>query len=97
MFLIDEPELYISTAIQGSLLTEINRLVGSSCQIWITTHSIGFMRAIQENFREECQVIHFRSEYKLASKAYRLEPTALSTVTWRDLFEGELLWMILLT
>jgi AAA15 family ATPase/GTPase len=86
VFLIDEPELHISTRIQGALLTEIDRLVGENCQIWITTHSVGFMRAIKENFPTHCQVIHFRGEYELASKPYILEPVPLSTVTWRDLF-----------
>jgi hypothetical protein len=87
VFLIDEPELHISTRIQANLLQEIDRLVGKDCQIWITTHSVGFMRAIQENFRTNCQVIHFRGDYKLASKPYTLTPIVLSTVTWRDLFE----------
>jgi hypothetical protein len=87
IFLIDEPELHISTRIQASLLEEINRLVGKNCQIWITTHSIGFMRAIQEKFHEDCQVIHFRGDYELASRPYNLTPIALSTATWRDLFE----------
>jgi len=87
IFLIDEPELHISTAIQSRLLFEIDRLIGRSCQIWITTHSIGFMRAIQESFKDDCQVIQFRSEHQLASQSYCLTPIALSAVAWRDLFE----------
>lgn len=46
VFLIDEPELHINTAIQRKLLLEINRLIGDNCQIWIATHSIGFLRAL---------------------------------------------------
>lgn len=87
VFLLDEPELHISTRIQRKLLTEIDRLVGPECQIWITTHSVGFMRAIQEPFRDNCQVIHFRSDYELASKPYVLKPIALSSASWRELFE----------
>jgi len=87
VFLIDEPELHISTRIQGKLLKEIDRLVGDNCQIWITTHSIGFMREIQENFKDACQVIHFRGDYALASTSYTLEPIPLSAASWRDLFE----------
>lgn len=45
IFLIDEPELHIHTSIQRKLLIEINKLVGEDCQIWIATHSIGFLRA----------------------------------------------------
>jgi hypothetical protein len=87
IFLIDEPELHISTRIQGKLLKEIDRLIGDNCQIWITTHSIGFMREIQENFKDTCQVIHFRGDYDFASTAYTLEPIPLSAATWRGLFE----------
>jgi len=86
IFLIDEPELHISTKIQARLLEEIDRLVGPNSQIWITTHSIGFMRAIQDKFRNSCQVIHIRGEYELASRSYELTPVPLSSITWRDLF-----------
>src|SRR5690606_2456292 len=51
VFLIDEPELHINTAIQGNLLVEIDRLVGPNCQVWLTTHSIGFLRALQTTMR----------------------------------------------
>ena len=86
IFLIDEPELHINTAIQGSLLIEIDRLVGSECQIWITTHSIGFLRALQTNMRERCQIIHFRPEYNLASEKHTLRPVKVEAGTWREIF-----------
>jgi len=87
IFLFDEPELHISTAIQGNLLVEINRLVGPDCQIWLTTHSIGFLRALQTKIQDDCQIIHFRSEQNLAAEAHTLRPTEISSGTWRDLFE----------
>ncbi|WP_111429017.1 ATP-binding protein [Rhodobacteraceae bacterium DSL-40] len=86
VFLIDEPELHINTSIQGKLLSEIDRLVGPECQIWLTTHSIGFLRALQTNMRDRCQIIYFRPEYELASRAYTLQPVKVSAGTWRELF-----------
>lgn len=86
IFLIDEPELHINTAIQGKLLVEIDRLVGPDCQIWLTTHSIGFLRALQTNMRDKCQIIQFRPEYNLASEAQTLTPVKVGPGTWRDLF-----------
>lgn len=86
IFLFDEPELHINTSIQGNLLEEIDRLIGPDCQIWITTHSIGFLRALQTRMRDKCQIIHFRSELNLASEAYTLTPTKIGPSTWRDLF-----------
>jgi len=86
VFLLDEPELHINTSIQKNLLLEINRLVGEDCQIWITTHSIGFLRTLQEELRSECQVIQFKSEYDLASTPFTLTPMKGSKASWRDIF-----------
>lgn len=86
IFLLDEPELHINTSIQKNLLIEINRMVGENCQIWITTHSIGFLRALQSEMRDQCQVIHFRPEYELASKARVLQPILPTAAAWRELF-----------
>ena len=57
VFLLDEPELHINTSIQSNLLTEIDNLVGKNCQIWLTTHSIGFLRALQTHMKDKCQII----------------------------------------
>ena len=54
VFIIDEPELHLNTAIQKKLLIEINKLVGDNCQIWIATHSIGFLRALQDDLSDDC-------------------------------------------
>lgn len=86
VFLIDEPELHINTSIQRNLLLEINRLVGENCQIWLTTHSIGFLRALQTEMQGQCQIIHFRPEYDLASQPYTLRPIRVTPGTWRELF-----------
>jgi hypothetical protein len=86
VFLIDEPELHINTSIQGNLLVEIDRLVGPDCQIWLTTHSIGFLRALQTKMRNKCQIIHFRPEFNLAAEARTLTPIKVGPGTWRDLF-----------
>lgn len=86
VFLLDEPELHINTSIQKNLLLEINRLIGNDCQIWITTHSIGFLRTLQEELKNDCQVIQFKSEYDLASSPYTLYPMKGSKASWKDLF-----------
>lgn len=86
VFLLDEPELHINTAIQGNLLTEIDRLVGNNCQIWITTHSIGFLRALQVKMRDKCQIIRFQNDMELASKARVLTPMKATPAAWRELF-----------
>ncbi len=86
IFIIDEPELHINTAIQRKLLIEIDKLVGENCQIWIATHSIGFMRALQEDFKDDCQIIHFEANNQWASSAHILRPMEKTISNWKNIF-----------
>lgn len=90
IFLIDEPELHINTSIQKRLLLEINKLVGQNCQIWLATHSIGFLRALQEDLKEECQIIQFLKGINWASTQQTLLPIRKSLSKWKEIFETAL-------
>lgn len=41
---IDEPETHLNSRIQGQLLSTLLSLVPSGSQLWLASHSIGFMR-----------------------------------------------------
>ncbi|MGP3699893.1 AAA family ATPase [Rhodobacter sp. NSM] len=86
VFLIDEPELHINTAIQGKLLIEIDKLIGENCQIWLTTHSIGFLRTLQNELRGKSQIIQFQPSDNLAAEPKTLKPLEVGPGTWRELF-----------
>lgn len=90
IFLIDEPELHLNTSIQKKLLIEINKLVNQNCQIWIATHSIGFMRSLQEDFNEVSQIIEFKKENDWASKEYTLIPMIKNRSNWKQVFSTAL-------
>ena len=90
IFLIDEPELHINTVIQRKLMLEIDRLVGSNCQIWIATHSIGFLRALQYEFKDNCQIIHFEKNVNWASETKILTHIKKSMAKWKNIFETAL-------
>lgn len=90
IFLIDEPELHINTSIQRKLLREINKLVGKNCQIWIATHSIGFLRALQEDLKDDCQIIQFQKGINWASTQQTLTPIKKSLSNWKNIFETAL-------
>jgi len=62
VFCIDEPELHLNTAIQRKLLVEIEKLIPDNCQLWVATHSIGFLRALQEDLKDKTAVIDFTGE-----------------------------------
>lgn len=90
IFLIDEPELHISTSIQKKLLLEIDKLVDDNCQIWIATHSIGFLRALQQDLKDKCQIIQFTEGVKWASSEQYLTPIKKSLVKWKEIFQTAL-------
>ena len=86
VFLFDEPELHISTAVQRKLLIEIDKMIGDNCQIWIATHSIGFLRALQEELNDKSSIIKFDAEKQWAKKPYTLTPMKRTRKNWQDLF-----------
>ncbi len=87
IFLLDEPELHINTSIQKNLLLEIDRLIGDNCQIWLTTHSIGFLRTLQEELKDKCQIVRFHGGKDYASQTHVLTPMKTTRVNWKDIFE----------
>jgi predicted ATPase len=87
IFLLDEPELHINTSIQKKLLIEINQLIGENCQLWLTTHSMGFLRALQDDLKDDCQIIQFSGITNLASTPQRLTPMRKTAGKWREIFE----------
>ena len=88
-FCIDEPELHISTAIQRKLLVAIDKLIPDNCQLWIATHSIGFLRALQEDLKGKAQVIDFSKEDYFVGEHYLL-PIAPTRANWQALFSTAL-------
>lgn len=86
IYIIDEPELHLNTAIQRRLLVEINKMVPDNCQIWIATHSAGFLRALQDELSEESQIIKFKEENQWASQAYLLTPMKKCRTAWQSIF-----------
>lgn len=90
VFLIDEPELHINTSIQKKLLLEINKLIGPNCQIWVATHSIGFLRALQDELKDDCQILQFKKGINWASTPQTLKPIKKTLSKWKEIFETAL-------
>jgi hypothetical protein len=88
VFCIDEPELHLSTAIQRKLLIELEKIIPDNCQLWIATHSIGFLRALQDDLKEKTQVINFSdSDFDESITLYPMQPTRNN---WKKIFETAL-------
>jgi predicted ATP-binding protein involved in virulence len=89
VFCIDEPELHINTAIQRKLLIEIEKLIPENCQLWFGTHSIGFLRALQEELKDKSQIIDF-SEKDYFTGTHTIQPIKTSRKNWQRIFNTAL-------
>lgn len=89
VFCIDEPELHLNTAIQRKLLVEIEKLIPDNCQLWVATHSIGFLRAMQEELSSKSQILDF-SEKDYFNGAHEIRPMAPSRANWQRIFSTAL-------
>lgn len=47
-YCIDEPEIHMHTALQAKLLFEMYNLIPDKSQLWLSTHSIGMLKAAKE-------------------------------------------------
>ena len=86
---IDEPELHLNTAIQRKLLIEIEKLIPDSCQLWIATHSIGFLRALQEELKDKSQILDF-SEHDYFHGPHTIVPMVTNRCNWQRIFSTAL-------
>jgi predicted ATPase len=48
IYCIDEMETHLHTRVQGALLKEMFKILPEGSQLWVTTHSLGVLRAAQE-------------------------------------------------
>ena len=89
VYCIDEPELHLNTAIQRKLLIEIERLIPDNCQLWVATHSIGFLRALQEELKEKSSILDF-SEKDYFDRPAEIKPISTTRENWQRIFQTAL-------
>lgn len=89
VFCIDEPELHLNTKVQRKLLIEIEKLIPDNCQLWIATHSIGFLRALQEELKDKAQILDFSGQdYFTGIKT--IQPIKPTRQNWQRIFNTAL-------
>lgn len=85
VYCIDEPELHLNTAIQRRLLKELVALIPETCQLWVATHSVGFLRALQQDLRNDAQILDF-SERDYFTGTQVIRPITPTRVNWKRIF-----------
>jgi predicted ATPase len=89
VYCIDEPELHLNTSIQRKLLIEIEKLIPDNCQLWMATHSIGFLRALQDELADKCAVLDF-SDKDYFKGTHEIIPMKPTRANWQRIFSTAL-------
>lgn len=87
IFIIDEPELHMHSKLQQKLLLELVELIPNTCQLWIATHSIGFIRGaieVQKSKPNAVSVLDF-DDYDFDSEI-KVSPVKLDTKMVQKMF-----------
>ena len=86
IYCIDEIESHLHTKVQGAILKELSRIVPGDSQLWVTTHSIGVLRAAQEIHADSdgsvCLIDFVGVELDATN---RIVPSDLDRVSWEKL------------
>lgn len=82
VYCIDEPELHINTAVQSKLIGVLLEIIPPECQLWIATHSLGFMHETLQ--RKDAVIIDF-SGHDFDSEV-ELKPIAKTRQSLRSVY-----------
>lgn len=86
VFLVDEPELFMDSAVQKKLLREICCLLGQNNQLWITAKSPSLIAALQDEFGEDVQYLFFSGDQKWSEETHVLDPISATRDSWKNIF-----------
>jgi predicted ATP-binding protein involved in virulence len=85
---IDEPDLHMHSSLQRRLMREIYNIIPEECQLWLATHSVGFIRETCELVKENPNTIAIIDfSYKDFDNAQVLFPEKLTSNKMRQIFE----------
>lgn len=86
IYCIDEVDSHLHTRIQGALVRELVRIVPGESQLWVTSHSLGILRAAQEmQVASPGSVCILDFEGADLDLPTELQPVTLGRVVWEKL------------
>ena len=86
IYCIDEIETHLHTGIQGRVLLELAKVLPDNSQLWVTTHSLGVLRAAQQmeiGRPGSVSIIDFEGVDLDVPSVIR--PTTLNRVSWEKM------------
>lgn len=86
IYCVDELETHLHTRVQGALVKEMVGILPEACQLWVTTHSLGVLRAAQEMIvADPASVCLIDFDGVDPDIPRQLIPSNLGRVTWEKL------------
>ena len=88
VYCIDEPETHMHTALQAKLLSELYNLIPNNSQLWLSTHSIGMLKAakeLEEKYPNTVCFLNFTDMDFDASVVIR--PSTIDATIWNKFLE----------
>ena len=83
IYCIDEPEEHTATALHGRLLEVMLDILPSTSQLWIATHSIGFVRKAYELMRKQGEVVFLDFEGHDLDGKVEISPSVPNRHFWQ--------------
>ncbi len=87
IYCIDEPEAHIASALQGPLLDNMMDLVPDESQLWIATHSIGFVRRAYEIMKTNGNVVFLDFTGHNYDEPVTIQPCLPTRSFWQMTYE----------
>ena len=87
IYCIDEPEAHIASALQGPLLKAMLTLVPDESQLWIATHSIGFVKQAFELMKKEGDVVFLDFSEDDFDKPVVIRPRVPNRSFWQTTYK----------
>ena len=87
IYCIDEPESHVASAIHGRLLNAMLELIPAKSQLWIATHSTGFVREALELSRQEDNVAFLDFSGHDFDSSVTLTPTIPNQTFFRKMYD----------
>lgn len=86
IYCIDEPEAHVAVTIQGKLLEALLSLIPANSQLWIATHSVGFIRAAFRCSQVNGDVVFLNFADHDFDESVILNPQPTSRSFWRGVY-----------
>ena len=87
IYCIDEPESHVATALHGPLLKAMLDLIPEESQLWIATHSIGFVRQAFELMRQDGNVVFLDFSEHDSDQPVEIKPRVPNRSFWQMTYQ----------